>query len=76
MYFWDTDTNTIASNIISFIKTPEHVGYGIALNGGDTKKRSIGSSFNYITNNIVTDSDSGYYTSNESVKNVLVRNKF
>jgi parallel beta-helix repeat protein len=76
IYFWDTDSNTVSNNTISLIKTPTHGGYGIALNGGDTKKRTIGSSFNYISENIVTDSDSGFYTSNESNKNVLIRNRF
>lgn len=76
IYFWDTDSNTVSKNTISLIKTPTHGGYGIALNGGDTKKRTIGSSFNYISDNTVTDSDSSFYTSNESNKNVLIRNKF
>lgn len=76
IYFWDTDSNTVTNNIISLVKTPKQTGYGIALNGGDTKKRTLGSSLNYISNNIVTDSDSMFYTSNESVKNVLVRNNF
>ncbi len=76
MYLWDTDSNTLNGNIISLIKAPTHTGYGIALNGGDTKKRTIGSSYNYISNNIVTDSDSTFYNSNESIKNAIVKNKF
>jgi parallel beta-helix repeat protein len=76
IFFWDTDSNIVTNNKISLIKTPNGGSYGIALNGGDTKKRTIGSSFNYISENTVTDSDSGFYTSNESNKNVLVRNKF
>ncbi len=76
IFFWDTDSNIVSSNTVSFIASPTHKGYGIALNGGDTKRRTIGSSFNYITDNIVTNSDSGFYTSNESQKNVLLRNKF
>lgn len=76
IYFWDTDTNTVANNIISFISSPTKKAYGMALNGGDTKRRSIGSSYNYIIDNTITDSDAKYYTSNESVKNVLLRNNF
>ncbi len=73
---WDTDSNTVSSNTISFIKAINRGGYAISLNGGDAKKRSIGSSFNYVTDNVVTDSDNSFYSSNESIKNITVRNKF
>jgi hypothetical protein len=76
MYFWDTDSNTVNNNIISLIKATNRGGYGIALNGGDTKNRTIGSSFNYFSGNTVTESDSKFYTSNESLKNALIKNNF
>ncbi len=76
IYLWDTSTNTVANNTVSFISSSVKKGYGIALNGGDARKRSVGSSFNYIIDNIVTDSDSKFYSSNESVKNVFLRNNF
>ncbi len=76
MYLWDTDSNTVNNNVVSLIKATNHSGYGIALNGGDTKKRTIGSSFNYFSGNLVTESDSKFYTSNESQKNALIKNNF
>jgi parallel beta-helix repeat protein len=74
--FWDTDSNVVAKNTINHIRTSTHGGYAVALNGGDTKKGTVGSSFNYISENNVTDSDSWYYASNESNKNVIFKNKF
>lgn len=76
MFFWDSDSNTVSFNTVSSVRSSTRGGYGIAINGGDTKSMTIGSDNNQILNNTVTDSDSGFFLSESSHKNVVLRNKF
>jgi parallel beta-helix repeat protein len=76
MYLWDSDFNTVSNNTITAIHTSTRGGYGIALNGGDTKSSSVGSDSNHISNNIVTDSDADFYVATNSHRNVIIHNNF
>lgn len=79
IYLWNSNNNTITSNMISSIHSTSHTTYGIELDS-DTEEGSEevtkGTANNILNNNTITKSDSGFLVAKNSKNNTFSNNRF